>query len=336
MRITYKNLQNVFSYAALYEHFSPKVLVHSKKSPIFAFERRQRMDEIEEFISYLLADRGYSSRTTPGYRLALSSLQEFFTHIDSQLTWQTIDADIVRRWMADQKERGISTRSICHRLSAVRTFYKYQLRLGRVKANPARLIRDPKCDSPLPTFLKPAEVNQLFDDIDFPDNFMGNQSRTVLLTFYHTGIRLSELIGLNVADVNLAQCELKVTGKRNKQRIVPFGSELAEALRQHIEYRQQQGISHIDALFLSPKGRRITQWSVGKIVHQYLSLVTTQKKKSPHVLRHTFATAMLNNGADLEAIKELLGHESVATTEVYTHTTFADLKKQYKLAHPRA
>lgn len=294
------------------------------------------MNEIEEFISYLLADRGYSSNTMPGYRVALSSLYAFFTHVDNQLTWQNIDADIVRRWMAVQKERGLSSRTICHQLSAVRTFYKYQMRLGRVKSSPLRLIRDPKCSQPLPTFLKPSEVSQLFDEVNFPNDFRGNQSRTILLTFYHTGIRLSELIGLNVSDINLAQSELKVTGKRNKQRIVPFGQELTMALREHIELRQLQNVKDNEPLFLSQWGRRISKTKVYEIVHQYLSLVTTQKKKSPHVLRHTFATAMLNNGADLEAIKELLGHESVATTEVYTHTTFADLKKEYKLAHPRA
>lgn len=294
------------------------------------------MNEIEEFISYLLADRGYSPRTMESYRQSLCLLQEFFTRIDDQLTWQTIDADIVRRWMAEQKDKGLSSRTICHQLSAVRTFYKYQMRLGRVKSSPVRLIRAPKCSKPLPTFLKSAEIDQLFDVVNFPNDFMGNQCRTILLTFYHTGIRLSELIGLNVADVNFVHNELKVTGKRRKQRIVPFGSELAEALRQHIELRQQQTILTPEALFLTRSGRRTNKSLIERIVHRYLSIVTTQRKKSPHVLRHTYATAMLNNGADLEAIKELLGHESVATTEVYTHTTFADLKKEYKLAHPRA
>ena len=294
------------------------------------------MNEIEEFISYLLADRGYSPRTLESYRQSLCLLQEFFTRIDDQLTWQTIDADIVRRWMAEQKDKGLSSRTICHQLSAVRTFYKYQMRLGRVKSSPVRLIRAPKCSKPLPTFLKSAEIDQLFDIVNFPNDFMGNQCRTILLTFYHTGIRLSELIGLNVADVNFVHNELKVTGKRRKQRIVPFGSELAEALRQHIELRQQQTVLTPEALFLTRSGRRTNKSLIERIVHRYLSIVTTQKKKSPHVLRHTYATAMLNNGADLEAIKELLGHESVATTEVYTHTTFADLKKEYKLAHPRA
>lgn len=294
------------------------------------------MNEIEEFISYLLADRGYSPRTMESYRQSLCLLQEFFTRVDNQLTWQTIDTDIVRRWMAEQKDKGLSSRTICHQLSAVRTFYKYQMRLGRVKSSPVRLIRAPKCSKPLPTFLKSAEIDQLFDVVNFPNDFMGNQCRTILLTFYHTGIRLSELIGLNVADVNFVHNELKVTGKRRKQRIVPFGSELAEALRQHIELRQQQTILTPEALFLTRSGRRTNKSLIERIVHRYLSVVTTQRKKSPHVLRHTYATAMLNNGADLEAIKELLGHESVATTEVYTHTTFADLKKEYKLAHPRA
>ena len=178
----------------------------------------------------------------------------------------------------------------------------------------------------------------MFDDVEYPDTFDGLRDRTILLTFYHTGIRLSELVGLNVADVNLSSGELKVTGKRNKQRVVPFGEELRQALKHYIDQRKEQLADGVDAgcLFLNNKKERIGKSMVRIIVVHYLSLVTTMKKRSPHVLRHTFATEMLNHGADLEAIKELLGHESVATTEVYTHTTFADLKKEYQLAHPRA
>ena len=207
-----------------------------------------------------------------------------------------------------------------------------------VEKNPMRLIHGPKAHKPLPSFLKESEVTRLFDDVEYPDTFDGLRDRTILLTFYHTGIRLSELVGLNVADVNLSSGELKVTGKRNKQRVVPFGEELRQALKHYIDQRKEQLADGVDAgcLFLNNKKERIGKSMVRTIVVHYLSLVTTMKKRSPHVLRHTFATEMLNHGADLEAIKELLGHESVATTEVYTHTTFADLKKEYQLAHPRA
>ena len=169
----------------------------------------------------------------------------------------------------------------------------------------------------------------------YPEGFEGQRDRLVLLTFYHTGIRLSELRGLDVSDVDLMRGELKVTGKRNKQRIVPFGEELCSALKTYVELRGQMACAD-GALFVTLKGKRMTKVQVYGLVRHYLSLVTTQKKKSPHVLRHTFATAMLNHGADLEAIRDLLGHESIRTTEVYTHTTFADLKKEYERAHPRA
>lgn len=229
-------------------------------------------------------------------------------------------------------------RTINRELSALRSFYKYLLRMNLVKKDPLRMVHGPKTHKPLPYFLKEGEVKKLFEDVTFPETFIGLRDRTILLTFYHTGIRLSELIGLNVADVDLAGGELKVTGKRNKQRIVPFGEELRQALAEYIEQRREQFMEEVDSgfLFFGRKKKRLAPSITRAVVVQYLSQVTTMKKRSPHVLRHTFATEMLNHGADLEAIKEILGHESVATTEVYTHTTFADLKKEYQHAHPRA
>lgn len=316
--------------------FLPKSLAYSKKVAIFAFESTRLMNDVEDFLSYLLTDKGYSDETIRDYREALLSVEAFYQALDEQITWQTLHHDVVRQWMASRMEKGISARTMCKCLSALRTFYKYMLRMGRVLKNPVRLIPNPKCHAALPTFLKNSEVNRLFDEVPFSEDFSGRRDYTILLTFYHTGIRLSELVGLNVEDINLAGRELKVTGKRNKQRIIPFGNELAAALQKYLEARYDLLGVRIGMLFVTVKGERINRSQVQSLVRKNLSLVTTQKKKSPHVLRHTYATAMLNNGADLEAIKELLGHESVATTEVYTHTTFADLKKQYKLAHPRA
>ena len=237
--------------------------------------------------------------------------------------------------MAEEMQNGSSARYVAKHLSALRSFYRYLLRMDRVRKDPVRLVKNPKIHTSLPTFLKQQEVDRLFDDVEFPDNFIGLRDRTILLTFYHTGLRLSELIGLDLSSVDLSARELKVTGKRNKQRIIPFGSELHQELLRYRRARLEQPTEDT-ALFIGPKGSRMTKAQVQTMVKHYLSFVTTQKKKSPHVLRHTFATAMLNNGAELEAIKELLGHASVFTTEVYTHTTFADLKKEYEHAHPRA
>lgn len=291
---------------------------------------------INDFLDYLKAERAYSAATVYTYQKALHSVQIYFQSLDEQLTWLNIDADVIRQWMSAQVQRGENTRTLGKELSALRSFYKYLRRMGRVEKSPLVTIRNPKTQKALPAFLKNDEVNKLFDDINFTSDYRGQLAHAMLLTFYHTGIRMSELIALNVSDLNIVQHEIKVNGKRNKQRIVPFGEELAQYLPHYLQVRSEFYGQADGPLFLSIKKKRIGPRQVGVIVKRYLSLVTTQKKKSPHVLRHTFATAMLNNGASLEAIRELLGHESVATTEVYTHTTFADLKKEYQHAHPRA
>lgn len=294
------------------------------------------MSAIEDFLNYLKADRGYSLQTVRSYSDSLLSFEIFFRSLDAQLTWERIDVDVIRRWMSVEAERCKTSRTICKELSALRSFYKYLLRTKRIEKNPMRLVSNPKMTVPLPIFLKQSEIDELFDQVIFPDTNEGLRDRTILLLFYHTGIRVSELVGLNRSAINLMQRELKVTGKRNKQRIVPFGEELENALNVYLLRRDELEAFDPEALFLNAKSKRISVAQVRRVVHQYLALVTTQKKKSPHVLRHTFATAMLNNGADLEAIREILGHESIDTTEVYTHTTFADLKKEYERAHPRA
>ncbi len=294
------------------------------------------MQAVDDFLSYLTADRGYSQRTIETYRRSLDDFERYFRSLDDGLSWETMDLDVVRRWITTEMERGKHARTVVKDLAAVRSLYRYLLRMGRITVDPVRKLRNPKYVGALPTFLKQAEVDALFDKVTFPDTAEGLRDKAILLTFYHTGIRVSELTGLDVADVDFAQGELKVTGKRNKQRIVPFGSELAAGIRRYLATRTDLVAFQPCPLFTDAKGLRIKVDAVQRIVKAYLSLVTTQKKKSPHVLRHTFATAMLNNGADLEAIRELLGHESVATTEIYTHTTFADLKKEYEHAHPRA
>ena len=293
------------------------------------------MQVIDDFLTYLAGDRAYSKQTIETYRIALQDFENYFVHLDEGLNWQTIDADIVRQWVAMEMEQGHGGRTMSKKLSAVRFLYRYLLRMGRVRVNPTSLVKNPKASKPLPAFVKESEMDRLFDEVVFPQNFTGVRDRTILLTFYTTGIRVTELMGLNVPDVNLSAGELKVTGKRSKQRIVPFGPELNRSLRDYLMERSRQACE-TEALFLDEKNRRINYGRVRQLVENYLSLVTTQKKKSPHVLRHTFATVMLNHGADLEAIKQLLGHESIGTTEIYTHTTFAELKKEYEQAHPRA
>ena len=199
-----------------------------------------------------------------------------------------------------------------------------------------RKIKGPKNKKPLPVFLKENEMNRLLDETDFGEGFKGCRDRLIIEVFYATGMRLSELIGLDNKDVDFSASLLKVTGKRNKQRLIPFGDELQELMLEYINVRNETIPERSEAFFIRENGERLYKNLVYNLVKRNLSKVVTLKKKSPHVLRHTFATTMLNNEAELGVVKELLGHESITTTEIYTHATFEELKKVYKQAHPRA
>jgi integrase/recombinase XerC len=205
-----------------------------------------------------------------------------------------------------------------------------------VESDPAHAVVGPKRKKPLPMFLKEQEMEQLLNPLMWTDSYDDVLARTILIIFYETGIRLSELVSLDEKDVDFVNNEMKVTGKRNKQRIIPFGKEMEDTLKSYLVKRSELQDVKDPALLVSKKGTRMLPATVRVIVQRKLALVTTLKKKSPHVLRHTFATAMLNHEAGLEGVKKLLGHESLATTEIYTHTTFEQLKKVYKTAHPRA
>jgi integrase/recombinase XerC len=258
------------------------------------------------------------------------------TFRDKELSLSSVDTDLIRDWMESLMDKGNSASTINKKLSALRSFYHFALKRQLVKTDPAHAVIGPKKTKPLPQFLREGEMDRLIDGVEWDSSFNNVRARTILLLFYEAGLRRAELVGLNDKDIDYEAAQLKVTGKRNKQRIVPFGAELAEALKQYQTARDHQFGETGGALFLGDKGLRITDSQVYQIVKKYLSLVTSLKKRSPHVLRHTFATAMLNNGAGLETIKSLLGHASVSTTEIYTHTTFEQLKRIYKEAHPRA
>ena len=305
----------------------------------------------DAFLEYLKADRGCSAGTVVSYYEGLRALSDFVETLDGRLRWTSLDADVLRRWIVAETERGMQPRTVGRELCAVRAFYRYLLLVGKTTKNPTVGVRAPKADRHLPVFYKEKEMNRLFDEVDFGDDYLGRRNRLIMLVFYTTGLRVSELCGLNVDDVDLSGGELKVTGKRNKQRIVPFGGELRENLRNFLPLRaafvaDDSPRPYVPvacvtpethrALFLSRRKRRMTPQQVRAVVKHCLTGVTTQRKRNPHSLRHTFATVMLNNGADLEAVKELLGHKSITTTEIYTHTSLADLKNAYMQAHPHA
>ena len=292
---------------------------------------------INQFLNYLRYERNASPQTVLTYEEGLREFESYLSFRDEGLSLGKVDTDLIRDWMESLMDKGNNASTINKKLSALRSFYRYALKRKLVDADPAHCITGPKKSKPLPQFLREREMDNLLDVIEWGNNYKDVRARTILLLFYEAGLRRSELTGLNDADVDFETKQLKVTGKRNKQRVIPFGEELSLVLSHYIAIRDEQVVrKEKDALFLSDKGERMTGDQVYAIVHKYLSVVTSLKKRSPHVLRHTFATAMLNNGAGLESIKNLLGHESVSTTEIYAHTTFEQLKRVYKEAHPRA
>lgn len=292
---------------------------------------------IDDFLRYMEAERVASPLTVSTYRDALRNFSEFVASLDNQ-TLETADADVVRDWMSSLMEQGHKATYVCKQLSAVKSMYRFALKTNLVKSDPAHLVTGPKKQKPLPMFLKESEADKLFDELTWDlSDYNDLRARTLLLLFYSTGIRRAEAVGMNDSSIDFVNNEIKVTGKRRKQRLVPMTSELSDTLHCYIEKRNETiAQREDDALFVNDKGKRVNDAWVYTTVRKYLSLVTSMKKRSPHVLRHTFATSMLNHDAQLGSVQKLLGHESIATTEVYTHVTFEDLKRVYKKAHPRA
>ena len=291
---------------------------------------------VNQFLDYMRYERNMSPQSVLTYGRYLRDFESFYKELDERSEWTTVDADLIRDWMESMLDKGAKATTVNTALSAVRSFFRFALGRKLVEKDPAHLIEGPKKSKPLPQFVREKEMDRLLDEIAWDDTYNNVRARAVLIMLYETGVRVSELTGLDDNDVDLTAGQLKVTGKRNKQRIVPFGEEMAAAIQHYMTLRDEQVAKQSGALFLTKKGERMTRGQVYGIVHQSLSTVTTLKKRSPHVLRHTFATTMLNNGAGLESVKKLLGHESLETTEIYTHTTFEQLKRVYKQAHPRA
>ena len=291
---------------------------------------------INEFLNYLKFERNRSDLTIKNYGEDLRAFKEFYGNLEGCHSWKSVDSDIIRDWMESMMDKRNNATSINRRLSALRSFYRFALARKLVDKDPVHGVTGPKKGRPLPQFLKENEMDRLLDTESWTESFEDVRDRTVIMTFYETGIRLSELIGLDDSMVDFSNRQLKVTGKRNKQRVIPFGEELLVTFRDYMKCRDKEVNRQSEALFVSAKGQRMTSSQVREAVRKNLSKVCTLKKRTPHVLRHTFATAMLNNKAGIESVKKLLGHESLSTTEIYTHTTFEQLKREYYSAHPRA
>lgn len=293
---------------------------------------------IDQFADYLRLERNYSPKTVASYRRDLVLFRQFLTDTDATLDLLTADRDTVRLWVVDMMDKGEKSTTVNRKLSTLRSFYRFLRMKGITDHSPLQGIKGPKNKKPLPQFVKESDMDKLLDDTDINlgDGFIGIRNRTVIATFYETGMRMAELIGLDDRDIDFGSRIIKVTGKRDKQRFIPFGNDMERRLKEYLEARTAEfGETH-GAFFLSRKGERIPRHQVYLLVKDALSKVSDVSKKSPHVLRHTFATSMLNHDAELGAVKELLGHNSLQTTEIYVHTTFQELKEIYKQAHPRA
>ncbi len=291
----------------------------------------------DEFLIYFQTERNKSDLTIDSYRVDLQEFETFFDSLNEGITWTNVDENTIREWIIYMMdEQHMKASSVNRKLSALRTFFRYLLMTKHIERNPMVRVSGPKRQKPLPVFVRDDEMNLLLDHLDEDVTYEGVLAKTVMLLLYLTGMRRAEILSLCDANIDFVNKQLKVTGKRNKQRIIPFGSELDEQLRQYLQARSEQFGIGFEHLLINAKASPLTPAQVTKIVKDNLAAVTTQKKRSPHVLRHTFATSMLNSGADLAAIQKLLGHASLATTQVYTHVSFEELKDAYKNAHPRS
>ena len=288
----------------------------------------------QTFFDYLKFEKRYSKHTLTAYE---TDLFAFFTYLETQygdVTISGISHTLVRSWMASLRDQGQTSKSINRKISSLRSFFKYQVKTGVVVQTPMLKIIAPKNDRQLPQFVPLKDLEYLFSQLQFPETTDGKMERLILLMFYHTGMRLSELIGVCISQINLPAETIKVLGKGNKERILPITQNLKAEIAAFLEVRQAD--SSVPTLFVSKKGQPLQPRQVYTIVNRYLSAVTTIEKRSPHVLRHSFATHLMNSGAELNAVKELLGHSSLSATQIYTHNTIEKLKDVYKKAHPRA
>lgn len=289
------------------------------------------------FLDHLRFQKRYSNNTCIAYENDLSAFSTFLA-INYEITdVQSVKTTYIRSWLAEIKENEITSRTINRKISSLRSFFKYLLKQEVIKVNPATTITSPKVPKRLPQFVEEKDTNTLLHDLEFEPNFKGQTEKLIIQILYNTGIRKAELINLKEHNIDKSNRQLKVLGKGNKERIIPLSQELIEIIFDYIEEKRKlHGRLEHGLLCVSATGKALDPKAVYNIVKKHLTEVTTIDKRSPHILRHTFATHLMNKGADLNAVKELLGHSSLAATQVYTHNTIEKLKDVYKKAHPKA
>ena len=290
---------------------------------------------VNDFYSYLNLQKRFSPLTVKSYH---SDLDQFFEFIEKEVGKTAINEIShfhIRSFVASLMDNGLSAVSVNRKISALRSLFKYLIKSGHLQINPTQKVLAPKKPKRLPVFIDESQVADVFSKLTFEPTFEGNRNKLLMDILYQTGIRRAELIGLKEQDVDIYNTQLKVLGKRNKERIIPFDQSLKRNLEMYLTVKKNEGLDS-PYLLVSMKNKPLSPQQIATIVKKILSGVTTSKKKSPHILRHSFATHLLNNGADINAVKELLGHTSLAATQVYTHNTIEKLKKSYKQAHPRS
>lgn len=292
------------------------------------------MHQKDNFFAYLISERRVSPHTVLSYKTDLEQFIDFCKAINSPKEISD-DPVIIRSWIASLLENGLSARSVNRKMTSLHSYFRFEMREGRLSSDPMLMIKRPKTCSEVPEFIDEDHMRQLLSEVDFGEGFKGLRDRLILEMLYQTGMRLSELISLRDADIRYEEMEIRVTGKRNKQRIIPFSFLLKKICMEYLVVRNRE-VGLTNTFLVRENGKSLYPKLVYRTVNYYLKKVTTIARKSPHIIRHSFATHMLNRGADLNAIKELLGHANLSATQIYTHNSFEKLKKIYKQAHPRA
>ncbi len=290
---------------------------------------------VTSFLKYLRSEKRFSEHTVLAYQNDLKQFSSYLEDYYELDDLHKVSDKMVRSWMVELSDIGISARSINRKLSTLKSLYRFSVSKGLSSNNPLVNIIGPKQEQRLPEFIEEKEMMKLFSSLTFEDSFKGRRDKLMLDLFYQTGMRLSELRGLKINDIDISKKMLKVLGKRNKERLIPLQDEVLKDISSYLLEREKMAQVHIEALIIDNKGNMCNEKFVYRTVNSYLSAVTLATKRSPHIIRHTFATHMLNRGADLNTIKEILGHANLAATQVYTHNSIDKLKAIYKQAHPK-